>query len=209
MPKGICSICGVKTLCSDSTRCRSCSKKGKKAWNKGLKGYMKGRMVSFETRQKQSISQVGSRNHNWKGGKTPKSHKRNFLYWDFKEKVIERDNSTCTICSKFCMYPIVHHILHSADRPDLRCDVNNGTTLCYDCHMILHNRISYYRKRGEFSGTLSETTLSQTWEETSKKVQRILAETKELYSMSVMPTRAPLSKEKIYAELMGDHKKWR
>jgi hypothetical protein len=75
--------------------------------------------------------------------------------------------------------------------------------------MIIHNEVSYYRKRGEFRGTLDETTLSQAWEETSLKVQRILAETKELYSMSVMPARAPRPKGNRYAELTGDCKKLR
>lgn len=68
--------------------------------------------------------------------------------------------------------------------------------------------VSYYRKRGEFSENPDRTTLSQSWEETSVQVQRILAETKELMSsMSVTPTRAPLSKEMIYAELTGNRKK--
>ena len=62
----------------------------------------------------------------------------------------------------------------------------------------------YGKKRGELSERLEQLTLSQAWAETSLKVQRILAETKELYSMSVMPTRAPWSKDMIYAELRGD-----
>ena len=182
--------------------------KGQIPWNKGLKGYMKGRKVSLGTRKKQSISQLGNKNHNWKGGKTSPSQKRGFRFEDWRKQVIERDSSTCTICNKFCMYPVAHHIKHSKDFPKLRYDVENGKTLCYDCHMIIHNKVSYYRKRGEFSGTLSETTLSQTWEETSLKVQRILDETKELInSMSVNPTRAPRPKGNIYAELTGDCKK--
>lgn len=170
---------------------------------------MKGRKTSLETRIKQSVSQLGEKNHMWKGGITPKTQKRNFRYWDFKSQVISRDNSTCTICYEFCMYPIVHHVEHSAENANLRYDVTNGKTLCYDCHMIIHNKVSYYRKRGEFSGSLNhEIILSQSWEETSKQVQRIMAETKELYgSMSVKPTRAPLPKGNIYAELTGDSKK--
>jgi len=169
---------------------------------------MKGRKVSLETRMKQSKSQIGEKNHAWKGGRTYKSHKRDYRFSDWRNAVIKRDNSTCVICEKFCMYAITHHVKHSSEFPELKYDVENGKTLCYDCHMILHQKVSYYRKRGEFSGTLNETTLSQSWEEISKQVQRIMAETKEIYiSMSVTPTRAPLPKGKIYAELTGDCKK--
>jgi hypothetical protein len=198
MPKGYCSICGVKTLDKYSTMCRSCCKKGKPAWNKGLKGFMKGRKVSLSTRIKQSEAQLGEKNHMWKGGTTRESQKRNFRYWEFKDAVIQRDGSVCTICGRFCMYPIVHHVLHSADYPELKHDVSNGKTLCHDCHMTIHNKVSYYRKRGEFSGNPTGTTLSQSWEETSKQVQRILDETKEIFSMSVTSnTSAPLEREHI------------
>jgi hypothetical protein len=193
----------------NSGKCRSCVRKGKPSWNKGLKGFMKGRKVSLLTRQRQSISQLGNKNHNWKGGITSPSQIKEFKYEIWKDKVIERDLSTCVICNKFCMYPIAHHIKHAHTNPELKYSVDNGRTLCYDCHMIIHNRISYYKlKQGELSETLIETTLSQVWKETSEKVQRILAETKELVnSMSVKLTRAPWAKAKIYAELTGDCKK--
>jgi len=207
----ICISCKSKQISSKtkSQLCRSCSKKGKIPWNKGLKGFMAGRIVSLKTREKQSVSQSGNKNHNWKGGKTSPSQVKGYKYQNWKQEVTSRDNSTCTICNKFCMYPIAHHVFHAHEYPELIYDVSNGKTLCYDCHMIIHNEVSYYRKVGEFRGTLEETTLSQAWKETSLKVQRILDETKELYSMSVIPTRAPNSKEKIYAELTGNCKKLR
>jgi len=177
-------------------------------WNKGLKGYMKGRIVSKETREKTSISQRGDKNHNWKGGKTSPSQKKNYKYELWRKKVIQRDNSTCVICNKFCIYPIAHHIRNKTYFPSLQYEVNNGVTLCYDCHMIIHNKVSYYRlKKGEFNKNLTEVILSQSWEETSLQVQRILDEAKELYSMPVIPTRAPLTKVNIYAEPIGDYRK--
>ena len=203
-----CRLCNTEiSKRTKSQLCRSCSKKGMIAWNKGLVGFMKGRKVSLETRHRQSISQIGEKNHNWRGGKTSPSQIRGYKYQIWRDAVISRDNSTCTICNKFSVYPISHHVKHAHEYPELVNDVNNGRTVCYDCHMIIHNEVSYYRKVGEFRGTLEETTLSQAWKETSLKVQRILDETKELYSMSVIPTRAPCSKEKIYAELAGDRKK--
>ena len=195
----VCKVCG-KSI-SEKTKskmCFSCSRSGIPAWNKGLKGFMKGRKVSQETREKMSTSQLGEKNHNWKGGITSPSQKKGYEYHDWRKAVVERDNSTCTICNKFCMYPIAHHVKHAHECPELVYDVDNGKTLCYDCHMIIHNEVSYYRKRDEFSGTLNETTLSQAWEETSLKVQRILDETKELYSMSVISSKSvPLEREDI------------
>lgn len=176
-----------------------------KAWNKGLKGFMKGRKVSVETRIKQSEAQLLSKNHNWKGGHSIRKNRREIgvLKQIWRDAVIGRDKSVCQICNKFCMYPIAHHIKHATEFPELMYSVDNGKTLCYDCHMIVH-KVTHYRKRSEFSENLKEITLSQAWQETVTKVQRILAETKELYSMSVMPTRAPRARANIYAEHTGD-----
>ena len=154
-------------------------------WNKGLKGFMKGRKVSFDTRLKSSLSQRGEKNHAWKGGKNPKSYYKTFEYQIWRNKVLKRDNFTCKICDKQCFFPIVHHIKNNSVFPELQYDVNNGITLCYDCHMLVH-RVSFYRlKGGELSENLKQATLSQVWEETSKKVQRIIDEAKK--SKTFMP----------------------
>lgn len=57
-------------------------------WNKGLKGFMAGRVVSFETRMKSSLSQRGSKNHAWNGGKTPRSYKKTFEYSIWRDSVL-------------------------------------------------------------------------------------------------------------------------
>ena len=203
-----CIKCGKEKKNSRSKQCPSCCRKGKATWNKGLKGFMQGRKTSLETRQRQSYSQIGVKNHMWKGGISlnRKRCKTPFMAREWREKVLERDNSTCTICNKFCVYPQTHHILFATFFPELEYVVANGKTVCYDCHMIIHRKVSGYRKQDEFSGTLSnETILSQAWREISLKVQRILDETKELNSMSVIPARASCPKGKIYAEHVGDY----
>ncbi len=201
-----CVICGCDKKLTEFQKCTSCAHKGRGAWNKGMKGFLKGRIVSIESRRKCSLSQRGEKNHMWKGGVSlnRKRAKEPFMVGEWRQQVIERDNSTCTICGKFCMYPQTHHILFATFFPKLEYDVNNGKTVCYDCHMIIHRKVSGYRKQDEFSETLNETTLSQAWREISLKVQRILDETKELNSMSVIPARASCPKGKIYAEHTGD-----
>lgn len=204
-----CDVCG-KVTTRKFKKCPSCSRKGQKAWNKGLIGFMKGRKVSYDTRHRQSISQIGEKNHNWKGGISGVKKVTNWKYWQWRDEVILRDKSVCQICFKTCFSPIAHHIKSKSHFPELVYDIENGKTLCFDDHQLIHKKVSYYRlKEGELKETLaelSEKTLSQVWEETLRKVQRILAETKELYSMSVMPTRAPSPQGKIYAELTGDRK---
>jgi 5-methylcytosine-specific restriction endonuclease McrA len=177
----------------------------KTSWNKGLKGFMKGRKVSVATRVKQSESQRLEKNHNWKGGISIRKNRRIIGVYQqiWRDAVLLRDKSSCQICGRFCMYPFVHHVRHIKDYPELKYSVENGVTLCNDCHLTVH-KVTHYRKRSEFSESLKEMTLSQAWQETVVKVQRILAETKELYSMSVMPTRAPRARANIYAEHTGD-----
>ena len=187
--------------------CISCSHLGQSAWNKGLKGFLKGRKVSLETREKIGKAQRGKLNHNWKGGRTPKNQERNYKYWLWKEAVLMRDKNICSICGKFCMYPIAHHIISKTEFPEYKYDEANGKTLCYDCHRIIHHKVSYIVKPSEIRGSLIEEILSQIWKETSEEVQRILDETKELYSMSIIPARELGAKAKRYAELVGDYKK--
>jgi len=48
-------------------------------------------------------------------------------------QVFERDNFTCVECgSKKNLQ--AHHIKRWAEYPELRFDINNGTTLCKRCH---------------------------------------------------------------------------
>jgi len=102
----------------------------------------------------------------------------------------------------------------TATIPKTNYVIRQGTLSVYEygryCRLLLTNfmvthEVSGYKiKRGEFSEELNKQTLSQTWQEIALKVQRILDETKELYSMSVIPARAPCSQEKMYAEHTGD-----
>lgn len=55
----------------------------------------------------------------------------------WRKKVFEKDGNMCRLCgSKENL--VVHHVIPYADAPNLRCDVNNGTTLCWNCHMRFH-----------------------------------------------------------------------
>ena len=57
-------------------------------------------------------------------------------YVKWRISVLNRDNYTCLNCGKHGDDAVlnVHHIKRYADNEELRTDVNNGITLCYECH---------------------------------------------------------------------------
>jgi 5-methylcytosine-specific restriction endonuclease McrA len=105
----------------------------------------KGKIVSLETRAKISLANRGKpkpnrgeRNGNWKGGLTPisKNIKNSTEYKDWAKAVKERDNYTCQQAGCGKRGGVLHsdHIKPFALYPELRFDLDNGQTLCEDCH---------------------------------------------------------------------------
>ena len=84
----------------------------------------------------------GDKNPNWKGGITkefPRLLKAE--YKDWRRKIFERDKFTCIICGEKnfknkgkTTYLEAHHIKSWKDFPELRYDLDNGQTLCLNCH---------------------------------------------------------------------------
>ena len=99
--------------------------KGKQAWNKGKSNYW------FN----------GDKNPNWKGGITPTNQviRHSLEYKSWRDAVFMRDNYTCQICERRngngeTVYLQADHIKPFFKYPLLRFDLNNGRTLCIDCH---------------------------------------------------------------------------
>lgn len=84
---------------------------------------------------------TGENNPNWKGGITPKIRKlrtgRRMGRW--REAIYERDAYTCQICGQQGGELNAHHLESFADNPDLRFCLDNGVTLCRDCHIHFHS----------------------------------------------------------------------
>lgn len=104
---------------------------------------MKGRKITWAN--KISEAQRGEKGNNWKGGITPFRTKIWFSkeYKEWRMKVFMRDNWTCQFCGLRShigldekVYLEAHHIKSFKDYPKLRFDVNNGITLCRDCHNL-------------------------------------------------------------------------
>ena len=74
--------------------------------------------------------------HFWKGGVNGANdtlrHRREYKEW--RNSVYERDNYTCQCCGSSGGRLNAHHINQFSDYPELRYDINNGITLCENCH---------------------------------------------------------------------------
>ena len=73
-----------------------------------------------------------------------KEHKRkiDYAYKKWREKVLKRDGYTCQLCGKTEDEAIlnVHHIKRYSENEELKTEVNNGITLCCDCHRKIFNK---------------------------------------------------------------------
>ena len=129
---------------SEKTRLKmSLAKIGKPAWNKG-------KPQTDELKLKNSIAHRGENGSGWKGGLTKLIEivRRGITYRNWRTAVFQRDNFTCVWCGANKKYLNADHItqfalmlrenkiqtLEEAENfPDL-WDINNGRTLCVDCH---------------------------------------------------------------------------
>jgi len=78
------------------------------------------------------------KNPNWKGGKyTSERHKamKQLEYIEWRKKIFERDDYTCRNCGERGGKINADHIKKWSLHPELRLDLNNGQTLCKDCHL--------------------------------------------------------------------------
>jgi hypothetical protein len=95
-------------------------KKGQKSWNSGKPNY----------------KWIGQNNPNWKGGITPINlfirHTLEYKLW--RKSVFERDNYTCIWCKQKGGVLNADHIKPFSQYPELRFAIDNGRTLCVDCH---------------------------------------------------------------------------
>lgn len=95
---------------------------------------------TIEARRKMSEDRKGEKSYLWQGGITPiNAEIRNgieFRLW--REAVFARDNWTCQKCEVRGIKLHPHHILNFAQYPELRFAIDNGITLCGDCHREFH-----------------------------------------------------------------------
>lgn len=133
---------GVQPVSEETRRKLSLLNKGRphtEDWKQMMSQRMKGKVFSEEHKEKLRRAKLGRRGplcSNWKGGLTPINKRiRNSLeYAAWRKSVFERDSYTCVICGENSKYLNADHIKPFALYPELRFVLQNGRTLCVDCH---------------------------------------------------------------------------
>lgn len=123
MSKHKCYVCGGYKISPVAKVCRKCADK------------------SPEARRKKSIAKLGRNNYFWKHGKTEelKLLRRGIEYRLWREAVFARDNYICRYCDGRGGDLQAHHIKSFTDYPELRFAIDNGETVCLDCHKKTDN----------------------------------------------------------------------
>jgi hypothetical protein len=147
-----CSVCGLlyRVKISKSLKSKYCSNpcrfKAHIPWNKGKTkkefsqlssgGVQKGRTPWNKGKKRPEMT--GEKHHFWIKDRTKikKQHERNNpndKQW--KYAVYKRDNFKCRLLDNHCNGRMeAHHIFSWKDYPELRCNINNGITLCHYHH---------------------------------------------------------------------------
>ena len=126
----------------------SCKYKGNTIYQSGENNSFYGKYHSDETKNK--ISQANQGNIAWnKGYKAPwktdeEREKDRSLYGDkykeWRNEVFARDNYTCQCCGSSKGGNLnAHHLNGYAWCKDERLNVDNGITLCKECHRLFHS----------------------------------------------------------------------
>jgi len=127
-------------------------KKGNIPWNIGkstpakvrrkISNTLKGRIPWNKNRPHYKIR--GNKHPNWKGGVSSlvqiQYHSLEYKQW--RKAVFERDNYTCQTCDKIKCYLEAHHVKERCNFPELIYNIDNGLTLCKDCHDLTKRGVS-------------------------------------------------------------------
>lgn len=140
---------------------------------KRLSDAKKGKPKSEETKEKLSQALLGRRaphregaNCNWwKGGYSTVIQllRKCFRYRQWVSDIFERDNYTCQDCSKRGGKLNAHHVISFSQmvrkneidtlEKGIQCEelwnINNGQTLCVDCHRLTDNFAGHSREKKE------------------------------------------------------------
>jgi hypothetical protein len=95
-----------------------------------------GKKRSLESRKRMSEAHKGEKSANWRGGLSSinKQIRASLEYRLWREAVFKRDNYTCIWCKRKGIYLNADHIKPFALFPEVRFAIDNGRTLCVDCH---------------------------------------------------------------------------
>lgn len=95
----------------------------------------KNKVIEFKPR----YDKRGENHHNWKGGITEKNKliRNSSEYKQWRTEVFKRDNYTCQCCNQHGGRLNADHIMPFSLYPELRLVIDNGRTLCVECHNLI------------------------------------------------------------------------
>lgn len=116
-------------------RIKVCQYCGKEFTHKVLPILLKRKFCSKKCADRGGLRYHGEDHPCWKGGREEIRALRSSLeHRAWSENVMRRDNYTCRECGKRGGDLHAHHILSFADHPESRWDLDNGLTMCVECH---------------------------------------------------------------------------
>lgn len=142
----ICLKCNCEILTYD-TRQKYCSKvcAGKARIGLSLSQDTKLKMSNASKgRIPVNVFKAGKEHPFWNEDRTDQRERKTPEYKEWRILVLKRDNYQCQICGERPgkgkrIVLDVDHIKGFAQYPEHRVDINNGRTLCRDCHKKTHN----------------------------------------------------------------------
>lgn len=152
----ICTVCSKEYYISGyrAEKSKFCSKE---CWSKRRKlkecEYCHKPITSYHAKKYCSracshSAMVGEKAPGWIDGKSLERdrarHGAELRYW--RKQVFKRDNYTCQHCGDKRQIQ-AHHIIEWAKDESKRFDVDNGLTLCIDCHGKVHGRDFRHRAK--------------------------------------------------------------
>ena len=109
--------------------------------NKLGKKFVKGHKINIGRKRSEMTKQKikGKRNGRWKGGVSfnyREGYRKQAKDW--ARIVFRRDGYRCLICGKIGGKLNAHHIKYWSKYPKFRFNLDNGITLCEECHIREH-----------------------------------------------------------------------
>ena len=101
------------------------------------------------TKSERLSCMIGTKNHSYNPNLTDEDRLRRRYYLgggshrSWSKQTMERDNYTCQICNQHGGKLNAHHLNGWNAFPEQRFDLDNGVTLCTDCHKDFHSQYGY------------------------------------------------------------------
>ena len=108
-------------------------------WKEKLSQSKKGKKHSEQHKDNMSDAQVKRYDRVGRKKYNRSYHLIDRKYRQWRSDVFSRDNWTCQTCGIRGVYLEAHHIKSWARYPELRLDLQNGATLCRECHKLTEN----------------------------------------------------------------------